>query len=355
MTIRQDALKRFQEGTVIPAHPLALNSDRKLDERRQRALSRYYLDAGAGGLAVAVHTTQFAIRDPRIGLLEPVLRIGSEEMDAYERKTGKGIFRVAGVCGPVDQAIGEAELAKKLGYDAALLSPGGLGQLSEKDLIRRTEQLASVLPVVGFYLQPSVGGRIFSYDYWQRLCDIPGVIGIKCASFNRYQTIDVVRAVALSDRRRSIALYTGNDDHIAMDLLTEYRFCRDGKEYKQRFTGGLLGHWAVWTHTAVKIFQQLKEAGKKEAIPARLLTLAAQITDANAAFFDAANGFKGCIAGVHEVLRRQGLMEGIWCLDTEETLSPGQSEEIDRVIRMYPHLNDNEFVRKNLRKWLELA
>jgi len=353
MTIRQDALKRFQKGTVIPAHPLALDRNRKLDERRQRALTRYYLDAGAGGLAVAVHTTQFAIRDPRIGLLEPVLKIASEEMDAYEKKTGKAIFRIAGVCGPADQAIREAELARKIGYDAALLSPGGLMQLTENDLIDRTGKVASALPVVGFYLQPSVGGRIFSYDYWRRLCDISNVIGIKCASFNRYQTIDVIRAVALSDRGEDIALYTGNDDHIVVDLLTGYRFRKDGRENKKRFAGGLLGHWAVWTNTAVKIFRQLKAAAKEDAVPAELLTLAAQVTDANAAFFDTANNFKGCIAGIHEVLRRQGLLEGIWCLDEKETLSPGQSEEIDRVTRMYPHLNDDGFIRENLSKWLD--
>ena len=338
---------------MIPAHPLALDRNRKLDERRQRALTRYYLDAGAGGLAVAVHTTQFAIRDPRIGLLEPVLKIASEEMDAYEKKTGKAIFRIAGVCGPADQAIREAELARKIGYDAALLSPGGLMQLTENDLIDRTGKVASALPVVGFYLQPSVGGRIFSYDYWRRLCDISNVIGIKCASFNRYQTIDVIRAVALSDRGEDIALYTGNDDHIVVDLLTGYRFRKDGRENKKRFAGGLLGHWAVWTNTAVKIFRQLKAAAKEDAVPAELLTLAAQVTDANAAFFDTANNFKGCIAGIHEVLRRQGLLEGIWCLDEKETLSPGQSEEIDRVTRMYPHLNDDGFIRENLSKWLD--
>ena len=338
---------------MIPAHPLALDRNRKLDERRQRALTRYYLDAGAGGLAVAVHTTQFAIRDPRIGLLEPVLKIASEEMDAYEKKTGKAIFRIAGVCGPADQAIREAELARKIGYDAALLSPGGLMQLTENDLIDRTGKVASALPVVGFYLQPSVGGRIFSYDYWRRLCDISNVIGIKCASFNRYQTMDVVRAVALSDRGEDIALYTGNDDHIVVDLLTGYRFRKDGRENKKRFAGGLLGHWAVWTNTAVKIFRQLKAAAKEDAVPAELLTLAAQVTDANAAFFDTANNFKGCIAGIHEVLRRQGLLEGIWCLDEKETLSPGQSEEIDRVTRMYPHLNDDGFIRENLSKWLD--
>lgn len=354
MAIRQDALRRFQEGTVIPAYPLALNKDRKLDERRQRALTRYYLDAGAGGLAVAVHTTQFAIRDPEIGLFEPVLKIAAEEMAAYEKAVGKPVVRIAGACGPAGQAVREAELAQRLGYDAVLLSPGGLQQLTEDDLIERTKKVASVLPVVGFYLQPSVGGRIFTHDYWKRLCDIANVIGIKCASFNRYQTIDVVRAAALSDRRNEISLYTGNDDNIVIDLLTGYRFQKDGTDYEKRFVGGLLGHWAVWTNTVVKIFNMLKGAASQNSVPAELLTLAAQVTDANAAFFDTANNFKGCIAGVHEVLRRQGLFEGIWCLDEKETLSPGQSEEIDRVYRMYPHLNDDQFVKENLGKWLEV-
>jgi dihydrodipicolinate synthase/N-acetylneuraminate lyase len=353
MAIRHDALNRFREGVVIPAYPLALNKNRKLDERRQRALTRYYLDAGAGGLAVAVHTTQFAIRDPRVGLFEPVLKIAAEEMQAYEKASGKPVFRIAGACGPAEQAVREAELARSLGYDAVLLSPGGLQDLSEDDLIERTRMVASVLPVVGFYLQPSVGGRIFTYDYWQRLCDIENVIGIKCASFNRYQTIDVARAAALSDRRQQISLYTGNDDNIVMDLLTGYRFQKDGLEYEKRFVGGLLGHWAVWTKTVVELFNKLKDAAKLASIPAELLTLAVQVTDANAAFFDTANNFKGCIAGIHEVLRRQGLFEGIWCLDEHETLSPGQAEEIDRVYRMYPHLNDDEFVKENLSKWLD--
>lgn len=352
MDIRQEALKRFQEGTVIPAYPLALNKDRKLDESRQRALTRYYLDAGAGGLAVAVHTTQFAIRDREIELFEPVLKIAAEEIEAYEKASGKPVIRIAGACGPTEQAVREAELAQKLGYDAVLLSPGGLQQLTEDDLIERTKKVASVLPVIGFYLQPSVGGRIFTYDYWQRLCEIKNVIGIKCASFNRYQTIDVVRAVALSDRREEISLYTGNDDNIVIDLLTGYHFQIEGREYEKRFVGGLLGHWAVWTNTVVKMFDKLKEAASQNIVPAELLTLAVQVTDANAAFFDTANNFKGCIAGIHEVLRRQGLFEGIWCLDENETLSPGQSEEIDRVYRMYPHLNDDAFVKENLSKWL---
>ena len=352
MSIRHAALTKLYEGTVIPAYPLALNSDRKMDEQRQRALTRYYLAAGVGGLAVAVHTTQFAIRDPKIGLFEPVLKIAIEEIDAFEKNTGKTIIRIAGVCGPVDQAMKEAELAKKFGYDAVLLSPGGLQQLTEAEILDRTARVASVIPVIGFYLQPSVGGRIFTYNYWQRMCDIENVIGIKCASFNRYQTIDVVRAVALSSRRDEIALYTGNDDNIVVDLLMNYSFSDNGKTYNKRFVGGLLGHWAVWTNSVVNIFEELKETMKQDFIPARLLTLAAQITDANATIFDTANNFAGCIAGIHEVLRRQGILEGIWCIDKNETLSPGQAEEIERVYKMYPHLNDDKFVAANLNQWL---
>lgn len=352
MSIRYAALTKFNKGTVIPAYPLALNADRKIDEQRQRALTRYYLSAGAGGLAVAVHTTQFAIREPKIGLFEPVLKIAVEEIDAFEKKTGKTIIRIAGVCGPVDQAVKEAELARKLGYDAVLLSPGGLQLLTEIKILDRTAKVASVLPVIGFYLQPSVGGRIFTYDYWQRMCDIENVIGIKCASFNRYQTIDVVRAAALSSRRNEIALYTGNDDNIVVDLLTNYSFNNNVKTYEKRFVGGLLGHWAVWTNSVVNLFEELKEAVKQDFIPAKFLTLAAQITDANAAFFDTANNFSGCIAGIHEVLRRQGILKGIWCIDKNETLSPGQADEIGRVYMMYPHLNDDKFVAENLNQWL---
>lgn len=351
----QDALSGFREGMVIPAHPLALNRKRKLDEKRQRALTRYYLEAGAGGLAVAVHTTQFAIRDPKIALFEPVLKITAEEINAFEKRSGKAIFRIAGVCGPSKQTVMEAETAKELGYQAVLLSPGGLTNLTEEDLIHRTEQVAKVLPVIAFYLQPSVGGRIFSYEYWQRLCDMENVIGIKCASFNRYQTTDVVRAAAMSDRSKDISLYTGNDDNFIIDLLTEYRFEHDGEVKEKGFVGGLLGHWAVWTSKAVEIFHKVKKSAEEPEISAELLTLAAQITDANAAFFDAANNFKGCIAGIHEVLRRQGLLEGTWCLDEQETLSPGQAEEIARVYRMYPHLNDDEFVKANLEKWIIIS
>jgi len=325
------ALDIFARGTFIPAIPLALDAARRFDQAAQRGLVRYYLEAGAGGVAVAVHTTQFAIRDPGVALLEPVLRVTIEEIARFENETGKAIVRVAGACGPVEQAVAEATLAPALNYDAVLLSPGGLQSLSENALLERTRAVAQILPVIGFYLQPSVGGRALSYAYWQKLCEIGNVIGIKCASFNRYSTIDVVRAAALASRE--VALYTGNDDNIVIDLLTPYRF--GGVE--KRFVGGLLGHWSVCTRRAVAIFEELKQA--KQITPEHL-TLAAQVTDFNAAVFDVRGGFKGCIPGVHEVLRRQGLLEGIWCLDPAETLSPGQAEEIDRVMGMYPHLCD---------------
>ncbi len=337
------ALTILAEGAFIPAHPLALGADRKLDEKRQRRLTRYYLAAGADGVAVGVHTTQFEIRKPEIGLFEPVLRIAAEEADAFERKMGKTIVKVAGVCGPAAQAVREAEKALLFGYDAVLLSPGGLGRISEAELLERTAEVAGILPVIGFYLQPSVGGRVFSYDYWVKCCEIDNVVAIKTAPFNRYQTLDVVRAAAFSSRTEKIALYTGNDDNIVLDLLTPYRFHENGKTCEKRFVGGLLGHWAVWTKTAVDLFAELKRILRNEMIPSEMLARALEVTDANAAFFDAANGFAGCIAGLHEVLRRQGLLEGTWCLNEKETLSPGQMQEIDRVYRLYPHLHDDAF------------
>lgn len=348
------ALAQLKKGTVIPANPLCLDKNRRFNPEGQRLLSRYYLESGSGGLAVGVHTTQFEIRLSQYNLLEPVLRSAAEEMDRFEGETGNVVVRVGGVCGPKDQAFREVELCRKLGYDAVLLSPGGLAELSEEDLLRRTEAVAECLPVIGFYLQDAVGGRRLSYDYWHALAEIPGVAAIKCASFNRYTTVDVMRAVAFSSRWQDIALYTGNDDNIVVDLLTPYRFQVSGEERELRFVGGLLGHWSVWTRKAVELFHRIRELDGKETVPAELLTLAAQITDANAALFDAANRFKGCIAGLHEILRRQGLMEGIWCLDPEESLSPGQMEEIDRVCAMYPHLLDDDFIRSHLAQWKQM-
>jgi len=352
--MREAARKQLAEGTVIPAFPLTLNADRTHNERRQRALIRYYLDAGVGGLAVAVHTTQFEIRKPEIGLFEPVLRIGAEEADAYEKKTGKTIIKVAGCCGPKEQAVKEATLARDLGYDAVLLSTGGLNDFSEDYLIERAEMIAKIMPVVGFYLQTAVGGRHLSYNYWARLAEIDNVVAIKAAPFNRYYSLDVARAVALSSRADEIALYTGNDDNIVNDLLTTYRFTDDnGVVHEKKFVGGLLGHWSMWTKSVVDMYKKLREYSTMKEIPIDLLSLNIEVTDCNAAFFDAANDYAGCIPGVHEVLRRQGLMEGTWCLNPDEVLSPGQAEEIDRVYKMYPHLNDDAFVKENLAKWLE--
>jgi len=327
-------------GLVIPAHPLALSPERRLDERRQRALTRYYLAAGAGGLAVGVHTSQFAIRDPAIGLLEPVLRIAIEEMRAHP------IVKIAGVCGKLPQAASEAELAARLGYDAVLLSLGALPDASIAELIEHSRAVSSIIPVIGFYLQPSVGGRALPYAFWREFCQIENVVAIKIAPFNRYQTLEVIRAFAESGRTDQIALYTGNDDNILLDLLTTYDFTGQ----RIRFSGGLLGHWAVWTTKAVSHLAAAKR--QSNDISPELLTLAQQITDANAALFDPANHFRGCIPGIHEILRRQGLLEGRWCLDPREDLSPGQAEEIDRVCKLYPHLQDDAFVRAHLDEWL---
>lgn len=342
----------LHRGTVIPAHPLALDAARQLDERRQRALTRYYLAAGSGGIAVGVHSTQFQIRDPEIGLFEPVLRLAAEEVEAAGLK--HPFLKVAGICGPTEQAVREAELAAGLGYDLGLVSNNGLADYSEVELIRRTEAISAVLPVCGFYLQPAVGGRRLSFAFWRELAELPGVKAMKIAPFNRYQTLDVVRAVCESSRRDDIALYTGNDDNIVADLLTVYRCdTAAGQTVEKRIVGGLLGHWAVWTSKAVELLEEIiavRESGAP--IPAELLSRGIRITDANAAFFDAANGFKGCLPGIHEVLRRQGLLAGRWCLDPEEELSPGQIAEMDRVYRAYPDLNDDRFVQAGLTQWL---
>ncbi len=351
MNRHEIALKKLAEGTVIPATPLALDKDKNLYEKGQRLLMNYYLNSGVGGVATAVHTTQFEIRDPEFNLYEPVLKIVSDEIDKFEKANNTVIVKVAGVCGKTEQAVKEAELAKSLGFDAVLLSPGGLNDMTEEYMIDRTKAVAAIMPVIGFYLQTSVGGRVFTFDYWKQLCEIDNVVAIKCASFNRYTTLDVVRAAATSSRSNKITLYTGNDDNIVIDLLTQYKFNQDGKEYVKGFEGGLLGHWSVWTKKVVELFATLKEAKVKNEIPAELLTLAAEITDANSAFFDTANSFKGSIAGLHEVLKGQGLMEYTHCLSERETLSPGQKEEIERVYNMYPHLNDDAFIKENLASW----
>lgn len=351
MNRHEKALGILKKGTVIPATPLVLDENREIDEKGIRLLMKYYLNCGVGGIATAVHTTQFEIRKPEIALFDPILKIVSEEIDGFEKKNNKVIVKVAGVCGAAEQAVREAETAKKYGYDAVLLSPGGLNSLSEAELIERTARVAEIMPVIGFYLQTAVGGRVFSYDYWEKICATENVAAIKCASFNRYQTLDVVRAAAMSERSGEITLYTGNDDNIVIDLLTEYSFDKNGKTVKRGFDGGLLGHWSVWTKKAVEIFNRIKEEKGKEAVSKEMLTLAAQVTDSNGAFFDTANNFSGCIPGLHEVLRRQGLMKNIYCLNPEETLSKGQAEEIDRVYRAYPHLNDDKFIADNIEAW----
>ncbi len=333
----------LQEGTVIPAHPLALTEARKLDERRQRLLTQYYLASGVGGLAVGVHTTQFEIRKPGIDLFEPVLKITIEEIN--KSALARPLIKVAGIVGPTAQATREATIARNLGYDLGLVSMGGSKDYSESQLIEHTRAVASVIPVFGFYLQPAVGGRILSYDFWRSFAAIPNVYAIKVAAFNRYQTLDVVRAVCDSERRDEIALYTGNDDNIVADLVTPYQFKVNDRTVEKRFVGGLLGHWAVWTSAAVDLLKEIKSDKTDNASVRKLLREGIKITDMNSAIFDVSHSFHGCIAGIHEVLRRQGLLEGLWCLNPQEQLSPGQLEEIDRVIQSYPEYTDDDFVR----------
>ena len=342
----------LNRGTVIPAHPMALDANRRLDEKRQRALSRYYISAGAGGLAVGVHTTQFSIRDPKIGLFEPVLSIAKEEMDKADVSRNEPLVRIAGIIGPQKQAVDEAKLIKRLDYHAGLLSLAALKDADENTLIAHCKAVAEIIPIIGFYLHEPAGGRELSYSFWKRFVEIPEVVAIKIAAFNRYQTIDVIRALTESGRE-DIALYTGNDDNIVMDLLTPFRFVYEGKTYERRFVGGLLGHWAVWTKRAVELLEQCHTAIKNpEGISWELFSRNVGVTDCNAVIFDAANKFKGVIPGVHEVLRRQGLLEGIWCIDPQEILSPGQKEEIDRIYASYPHLTDDEFVAQHRDEWL---
>ena len=349
--IPKDALSALKKGVVIPALPLALNKKRKLDERRQRALIRYYLDAGAGGIAVGVHTTQFAIRLPGINLHQPLLKIAMEEFDMFTKKTNKAVIRIAGVVGKTEQALKEANLALEHGYDAALLSVAAFHDAPNKIIINHCKKIAEILPLVGFYLQPAVGGRNLDINFWREFAGIPNVIAIKIAPFNRYQTLDVVRGVVESGRAEDISLYTGNDDNILVDLLTEYKIQCGSKVITKRIAGGLLGHWAVWVQPAVKLLNAVHN-GEFDKDIKRTLILANQITDCNSAFFDTANNFKGCITGLHEVLRRQGLFKGIWTLDRNEKLSPGQKEEIDRVYKAYPGLNDDAFIKENIDKWL---
>ncbi len=340
----------LRAGVVIPAHPLALNARRELDERRQRALARYYLDAGSGGLAVGVHTTQFAIRER--GLFEQVLRIAAETTRSWD-KTGTPRALIAGLCGRTEQALAEAKLARSLGYHAGLLSLAAMKGASEDALIEHCSALAREIPLVGFYLQPAVGGLELGVNFWTRFAAIDNVVAIKVAPFNRYRTLDVLRGVVEAGAEDRITLYTGNDDHIVLDLLLPFTLQREGKPVTLRFRGGLLGHWSVWTRSAVQLLARCHLAVQDgAAVDTELLALDSRVTDCNSAFFDVANAFRGCIAGCHEVLRRQGLLEGVWCLDPNEALSPGQAAEIDRVCRQHADLADDAFVAANLERWL---
>jgi dihydrodipicolinate synthase/N-acetylneuraminate lyase len=336
-------------GQVIPAHPLALTAARTLDERRQRALTRYYVDAGAGGIAVGVHTTQFEIRRPEHGLFRPVLELAAETARDWNPRSTRPLALVAGVVGGTTQAVAEAELAASLGYDVALLGLGALAGASDAELIAHCRAVADVLPLFGFYLQPAVGGRVLGYPFWRAFAEIDRAWAIKIAPFDRYRTIDVVRAVADAGRD-DLALYTGNDDAIVADLVTP--FAAGGARAARRIVGGLLGQWAMWTHRAVALLDRVRAMRGERMVPVDLLREGAALTDANGAIFDAANGFAGCIPGIHEVLRRQGLLAGTWCLDPAETMSVGQAEEIDRVYRAFPELTDDAFVREHLDRWL---
>jgi dihydrodipicolinate synthase/N-acetylneuraminate lyase len=409
--INSDIRKLIAEGTVLPAHPLALTAERQLDKQHQRALTRYYIDAGSGGLAVGVHTTQFAIRD--VGLYRPVLELAAETAANWtkrplaltaERQLDKqhqraltryyidagsgglavgvhttqfairdvGLYRpvlelaaetaanwtkrplamVAGLAGPTQRAVAEARTARDIGYHAGLLSLAAMKSASEDEIIAHCTAVAAEIPLVGFYLQPAVGGVILSSRFWQRFASIDNVIAIKIAPFNRYRTLDVLRGVAAAGALDRVALYTGNDDHILLDLMLPFDLRDRGVTTRTYFKGGLLGHWSVWTASAIKQFERCKAARHKDSVPADLLALDARVTDCNSAFFDVANNFHGCIAGCHDVLRRQGLMQGLWCLDPNEGLSPGQKEEIDRVYREHADLSDDAFVADNLSKWL---
>ncbi|HYF47976.1 MAG TPA: dihydrodipicolinate synthase family protein [Planctomycetota bacterium] len=346
-------VENVRKGLVIPAQPLALDANRKLDEKRQCAITRYYIDAGAGGIACGVHSTQFEIRDPKIGLFEPVLKLVSQTIDSYAKKQGRDLVKISGVCGKTPQALKEAEFAQEAGYHACLLSLAAMAKEDIPAIVKHCREVSQVMPIVGFYLQPAVGGRVLPYEFWRQFAEIENIIAIKMAPFNRYQTFDVIRAVCEAGRENDITLYTGNDDNIIVDLLTEFKIQTARGAKSIRIKGGLLGHWCVWTKKAVEQLEKVHSITSRNApIPPEMLTLAAEVTDANAAFFDPAHAFAGCIPGIHEVLRRQGLMQGTWCLNPHEVLSPGQSEEIDRIYKSYPHLNDDEFVKANLSKWM---
>ena len=352
--IQPDVLAVVRKGTVIPALPLALDANRQYSPRYQRALCRYYVDSGAGGLAVGVHSTQFEIRDPDVGLFETVLSDASGFVADQAEKNGQPFFRIAGVCGKTGQAVKEAAFAGEHGFDACLLSMAAFDDAPGEEMIAHCREVAEVMPIFGFYLQPKAGGVRLPYEFWRQFSEIENVLGIKMAPFNRYDTLDVVRAVLDAGREKDITLYTGNDDNIVVDLLTEYCMTIDGEERRARIKGGLLGHWAVWTKKVVEMLDQVHDAVDSGApIPQSLLSLNVEVTDCNAVLFDAANAFSGSLPGIHEVLFRQGLIQSTGCLDTDTKLSPGQNEEIDRICTMYPHMNDDDFVAENLERWLQ--
>lgn len=346
-----DVRSHLLKGHVIPAHPLALDERLRLDERHQRALTRYYLAAGAGGVAVAVHTTQFQIREPRHGLLRPVLELASCTVDEELARASRDVVKIAGVCGRTVQAVQEARLARELGYHVALLSLGAWRDADEREVLEHCRVIGEIIPLMGFYLQPAVGGRPLSYAFWRELAELPALAAVKIAPFDRYRTLDVVRAVAEAGRR-DVALYTGNDDNIVVDLLTRFPHLGAPGAPAPRIVGGLLGHWAVWTRCAVGLLEEITVARDEPTLDPRWLTRAAAITDANGALFDVAHAFAGSIAGIHEVLFRQGLLRGTWCLDPNDVLSPGQREAIDRVMRAYPEMRDDAFVAEHLDEWL---
>src|SRR6201991_2195629 len=304
--INADVRKLIAEGTVLPAHPLALTAERQLDKRHQRALTRYYIDAGSGGPAAGVPPTRSAIRD--VGLYRPVLELAAETAANW---TKRPLAMVAGLAGPTQQAINEARTARGIGYHAGLLSLAAMKSASEDDIVAHCKAVAQEIPLVGFYLQPAVGGVILGASFWRRFAEIDNVVAIKIAPFNRYRTLDVLRGVAAAGALDRITLYTGNDDHILLDLTLPFDLRDKGVTTRTHIHGGLLGHWSVWTAAAIKQFETCKATRNKDTVPAELLALDARVTDCNSAFFDVANNFHGCIAGCHEILRRQGLMQGI--------------------------------------------
>ncbi len=346
-----DLRAHLLQGHVIPAQPLALDQNRRFSEKHQRAITRYYVASGVGGLAVGVHSTQFEIREPQHNLFRPVLELASRTIDEELAKSPRPFIKISGLCGRTDQALREAELAKSFGYHAGLLSLSAFKADTEDAMIEHCRKVAASIPIVGFYLQPAAGGRLLGYSFWRRFAEIPNVVAIKIAPFNRYQTIDVVRAVAESGRD-DIALYTGNDDSIVVDLFTPFTFDVSGKQVTRRIVGGLLGHWGVWTRSAVQLLEEIKQARKSSTLDAAWLDKAIAVTDMNAALFDSANGFKGCIPGILEILRRNGLVPSIHCLNPHEVLSPGQAEELTRVSRAYPQLTDDAFIAAHRDRWL---